>query len=200
MASLNNLCTPLQVFVVLAVISTIIYLINMFTSVHINDPVDPGSYLFKNNAVQYGYVALLLKIVFYVMFGYLLQVLCKNRLDKVAWIILFLPFVLLGFIVIFAMSMSALAVVRGKTGLLAGGFRVGGQGSFGDVVGSSGAVATSTPDIVKIDVTEGPAPGRRDFGYIVESSGVVAHSQMPGSVSLHEIGKEAYWAVHPNVQ
>ena len=121
MASLTGLCTPVQVFVVLAVISTILYLINMFTSVHINDPVDPGSYLFKNNAVQYGYMALVLKVVFYLMFGYLLQVLCKNRLNTVAWIVLFLPYVLFAFIIVFAMSMSALAVVRGKTGLLSGG-------------------------------------------------------------------------------
>lgn len=125
MSALEGLCTPVQVFVVLAVISTITYLINMFTNVNIKEPVDPGSYLFKNNAVQYGYMALILKIIFYVMFGYLLQVLCKNRLTKVAWVVLFLPAVLFGFIVIFAMSMGALAVVRGKTGLLSGGFRVG---------------------------------------------------------------------------
>jgi hypothetical protein len=128
MSALEGLCTPVQVFVVLAVISTIIYLINMFTSVHTNDPVDPGYYLFKNNAVQYGYMALVLKIVFYVMFGYLLQVLCKNRLDSVAWIVLFLPYVLFAFIMLYAMSMGALAVVRGKTGLLSGGFKVGGKG------------------------------------------------------------------------
>ena len=127
MSVLKGLCTPLQVFVVLAVISTILYIINMFTSVHTNDPVDPGNYLFKNNAVQYGYMALVLKIVFYVMFGYLLQVLCKNRLDSVAWIVLFLPYVLFAFIMLYAMSMGALAVVRGKTGLLSGGFKVGGQ-------------------------------------------------------------------------
>ena len=119
--TLKGLCTPLQVFVVLAVISTIIYLINMFTTVHVSDPVNPGNYLFKNNAVQYGYMALVLKIFFYIIFGYLLQVLCNSKLDRVAWIVLFLPYVLFGFIVFYAMSMGALAVVRGKTGLLAGG-------------------------------------------------------------------------------
>ena len=121
MASLIGLCTPVQVFVVLAIISTILYLINMFTSVHASDPVDPGNYLFKNNAVQYSYMALVLKVVFYIMFGYLLQVLCKNRLNNVAWIVLFLPYVLFAFIIVYGMSMSALAVVRGKTGLLSGG-------------------------------------------------------------------------------
>ena len=114
MSVLKGLCTPLQVFVVLAVISTILYIINMFTTVHINDPVDPGSYLFKNNAVQYGYMALVLKVVFYIMFGYLLQVLCKNRLDSVAWIVLFLPYVLFAFIMLYVMSMSALATIRGR--------------------------------------------------------------------------------------
>ena len=121
MASLTGLCTPVQVFVVLAVISTILFLIHMSPSVHVSDPVDPGNYLFKNIAVQYGYMALVLKVVFYIMFGYLLQVLCKNRLNTVAWIVLFLPYVLFAFIIVFGMSMSALAVVRGKTGLLSGG-------------------------------------------------------------------------------
>ena len=114
MSVLKGLCTPLQVFVVLAVISTILYIINMFTTVHINDPVDPGSYLFKNNAIQYGYMALVLKVVFYIMFGYLLQVLCKNRLDRVAWIVLFLPYVLFAFIMLYVMSMGALATIRGR--------------------------------------------------------------------------------------
>ena len=49
----------------------------------------------------------------------------KNRLNTVAWIVLFLPYVLFAFIVVYAMSMGALAVVRGKTGLLSGGFKVG---------------------------------------------------------------------------
>ena len=66
-------------------------------------------------------MALVLKIFFYIIFGYLLQVLCNNKLDRVAWVILFLPYVLFGFIVLYAMSMGALAVIRGKTGLLAGG-------------------------------------------------------------------------------
>ena len=115
MASLTGLCTPVQVFVVLAVISTILYLINMFTSVHVSDPVDPGSYLFKNNAVQYGYMALVLKVVFYVMFGYLLQVLCKNRLNTVAWIVLFLPYVLFAFIVVFCIDGNRLCLSLGRT-------------------------------------------------------------------------------------
>ena len=114
MATLKGLCTPVQVFVVLAVISTIFYLITMFTNVHISDPVDPGSYLYKNNAVQYGYMALVLKIIFYIMFGYLLQVLCKHRLDNVAWIILFLPYILFAFIMVYVMSIGALATIRGK--------------------------------------------------------------------------------------
>ena len=114
MTTLKGLCTPVQVFVVLAVISTIFYLITMFTNVHISDPVDPGSYLYKNNAVQYGYMALVLKIIFYIMFGYLLQVLCKHRLDNVAWIILFLPYVLFAFIMVYVMSIGALATIRGR--------------------------------------------------------------------------------------
>ena len=76
--SLKGFCSPVQVYIVLAVISIIFYLINMFTTVHVNDPINPGSYLFKNNAVQYGYMALVLKVVFHIMFGYLLQVLCKK--------------------------------------------------------------------------------------------------------------------------
>ena len=114
MKSLEGMCAPVQVFTVLAIISTVLYLINMFTNVHTNDPVDPGSYLLKNNAVQYGYMGLVLKVVFYIMFGYLLQVLCKNRLDSVAWIVLFLPYVLFAFIMLYVMSMGALATIRGR--------------------------------------------------------------------------------------
>ena len=127
--SLKGLCTPLQVFIVLAVISTIIYLINMFTNVHVKGRVDPGSYLFHSDAKQYGYMALVLKVIFYLFFGYLLQVLCENKLDKVAWVVLFLPYVLIAFIVFYGMSMAALAVARGRTGLLVGssGFKVGDQ-------------------------------------------------------------------------
>lgn len=114
MTTLKGLCTPVQVFVVLAVISTIFYVINMFMNVHVSDPIDPGSYLYKSNAVQYGYMALVLKIVFYILFGYLLQVLCDYKLDRAAWVALFLPQVLFGFIMLYAMSMGALATIRGK--------------------------------------------------------------------------------------
>ena len=127
--SLKGFCGPLQVFIVLAIISTIVYLINMFTNVDVKDRLDPGNYLFHSNAAQYGYMALVLKVIFYIFFGYLLQVLCENKLNKVAWIILFLPYVLIAFIIFYGMSMGALAVARGRTGLLVGssGFKVGGQ-------------------------------------------------------------------------
>ena len=61
-----------------------------------------------------GYMALVLRVVFYIMFGYLLQVLCKNRLDSVAWIVLFLPYVLFDSIMLYAMSMGALATITGR--------------------------------------------------------------------------------------
>ena len=113
MSTLKGLCSPVQIFVVLAVISTILYLVNMFTNLSINNPIDPGSYLLKTNAIKYGYTALVLKIVFYIMFGYLLQVLCKNRLNSIAWIVLFLPYVLFAFITLYVMSIGALATIRG---------------------------------------------------------------------------------------
>ena len=75
----------------------------------------------ETNAIKNGYMALAVQVLFLILYRYLLQVLCKNKLDRVAWVILFLPYVLFGFIVTYSMSMGALAVVRGKTGLLAGG-------------------------------------------------------------------------------
>jgi hypothetical protein len=108
-----EICAPSQVFSVLAVISVIIYLINMFTSANIRT-VDVTDYMYKTNAMTNAYIALVVKIVMMILYGYVLQVLCDNKLERVAWIILLFPFLLLGFTVLYSTSVGLISAIRGN--------------------------------------------------------------------------------------
>ena len=108
-----QMCAPSQVFSVLAVISVIIYLINMFTSANIRT-VDVTDYMYKTNAMNNAYIALAVKIVMLILYGYVLQVLCDNKLEKVAWIILLFPFLLIGFTVLYSSSVGLISAIRGN--------------------------------------------------------------------------------------
>ena len=108
-----QICAPSQVFSVLAVISVIIYLINLFTSANIRT-VDVTDYMYKTNAINNAYLALAVKIVMLILYGYLLQVLCNNKLEKVAWIILLFPFLLIGFLVLYSTSVGLISAIRGN--------------------------------------------------------------------------------------
>ena len=114
-----EMCAPSQVFSVLAVISVVIYVINMFTSFNIRT-VDVTNYMYKTDAINNAYAALAVKIVMLILYGYVLQVLCDNKLERVAWIILLLPFLLIGFLVLYSTSVGLISAVRGN------GFSVGG--------------------------------------------------------------------------
>ena len=115
-----QICAPSQVFSVLAVVSVIIYLINMFTSANIRT-VDVTDYMYKTNAMTNAYIALAIKIVMLILYGYILQVLCDNKLDKVAWIILLFPFLLVGFTILYSTSVGLITAIRGKNGFTVGG-------------------------------------------------------------------------------
>lgn len=115
-----DMCAPLQVYIVISIISVVTYLINMFSIVHVTQVNNPSDMYLKVQSARYGYIALFIKILFIILFGYLIQVMCDNRLEKVAWVVMFLPFVLFLFIVLYAMSLGAIMAVRGKTGLLVG--------------------------------------------------------------------------------
>ena len=114
-----QICAPSQVFSVLAVISVIIYLINLFTSANIQT-VDVTNYMYKTDAINNAYAALAVKIVMLILYGYVLQVLCENKLERVAWIILLFPFLLIGFLVLYSTSVGLITAIRGN------GFSVGG--------------------------------------------------------------------------
>ena len=118
-----NICAPLQIYILIAVISVITYLINMFSTVHVTQVKNPSDLYLKVQSKNHGYIALAIKILFIILFGYLIQVMCDNRLEKAAWIVMFLPFVLFLFIVLYAMSIGAIMAVRGNTGLLVGSSR-----------------------------------------------------------------------------
>ena len=107
-------CAPVQVYGVLAFIAVFAYVLHMTFNVQVKQTVDVTDYYFKNDAVQYGYMALALKVIFLIIYGYLLSVLCDNKLDKVAWIILFMPYVLVGWHMAYAQSIGAINAIRGK--------------------------------------------------------------------------------------
>ena len=129
-----DMCAPLQVYIVISIISVITYLINMFTSLQVRQVKNPSDLYLRIQSERHGYMALAVKILFIILFGYLVQVMCDNKLEKVAWIVMFLPFVLFLFIVLYAMSIGAIMAVRGRTGLLSGssGFSVGAAGHMED--------------------------------------------------------------------
>ena len=108
-----QICAPSQVFSVLAVISVIIYLINMFTNVNIQT-VDLTDYMYKTNAITNAYVALAIKIIMLILYAYMLQVLCDNKLERVAWIILLFPFLVVGFTVLYSTSVGLISAIRGN--------------------------------------------------------------------------------------
>ena len=118
-----NMCAPLQVYIVISIISVLTYLLNMVSSIHVKEVSNPSDLYLKVLSERHGYMALAVKILFIIIFGYLLQVMCNNKLEKVAWVVMFLPFVLFLFIALYAMSIGAIMAVRGKTGLLAGSSR-----------------------------------------------------------------------------
>ena len=109
---MKNLCAPSQVFIVLAVISVIVYLINLYTKANIKT-IDVTDYMYKTDAIKNAYMALAVKVVMLVLYGYFLQVLCNNKLDKVAWVVLFYPFLVIGFITLYSSSIGLLSVIRG---------------------------------------------------------------------------------------
>jgi len=110
-----QICAPSQVFSVLAVISVIIYLINLFTSANIQT-IDVTDYMYRTDAINNAYLALAIKIVMLILYGYVLQVLCDNKLEKVAWIVLLFPFLLIGFLVLYSTSVGLISAIRGKNG------------------------------------------------------------------------------------
>ena len=66
-----GMCAPLQLYIVISIISVITYLLNMFTSVQVRQVDNPSDMYLKVLSSRHGYMALAVKIVFIVMFGYL---------------------------------------------------------------------------------------------------------------------------------
>ena len=80
-------CTPVQVFLIIAIINIIN---DIFFIVK------------KSNNKTFmipSYVTLIVKIIIYVLYFYLLRSLCKHKLNDIAWIILVLPFLFIFFII-----------------------------------------------------------------------------------------------------
>ena len=114
MVSLNNMCAPLQVYIVISIISVITFVVNTLTGAQIKNIYNPGANFIQKDSVKNIYLALLIKILFLVLYGYLLQVLCDSKLDRVAWIVLFFPFLMIAFTVLYSSSIGILSAIRGN--------------------------------------------------------------------------------------
>ena len=91
---LKSLCTPAYIYFILAVISTIIYIYTMLSSSSAN-PNAGGSY--------YTLMGLICKIAWHFLFLLFLDYLCRKGHKTVAWVVLFLPFILMFMIMILLM-------------------------------------------------------------------------------------------------
>ena len=71
------MCAPLQVYVVISIISVIKYLINMFSTIHVKEVSNPSDLYLKVLSERHGYMALAVKILFIIIFGYLIQLIVR---------------------------------------------------------------------------------------------------------------------------
>ena len=107
----QKLCTPAFIYLVLSVISTLIYLIAMFSAG--SNPTLNGTDV---NIHKYTFGGLLMKVIWHLLFICFLNYLCKKKHTTIAWVVLFLPFILMGLIAMLLMFLFSLVV--GTTGNL----------------------------------------------------------------------------------
>ena len=94
---ISKLCMPAKVYLVLAMISVIFYLMSMF-SVHETvieaEPEGEGVH-------RYTMMGLLMKLIFTILWIYILNYICKFKYGKrIAWFIVLLPFFFMALILI----------------------------------------------------------------------------------------------------
>ena len=109
-----NLCTPAQVYLVLSLISIILYLISMSdvnNKVLEAEPNGEGIHYYTSGG-------LLVKIIFTILWIYLLNYICQFKYGKkIAWFIVLLPFFFMGLMLIgllCAVSFIALQTSKNK--------------------------------------------------------------------------------------
>jgi len=115
-SSINKLCLPAKVYLLLSVISIILYMMSMY---NVHDTIieaDPES----NGVEQYTVHGLLLNIIFTIVWIVVLNYICSFKHgNKIAWFIVLLPFFFMGLMLIGVMcALSFIALQTEKTKLL----------------------------------------------------------------------------------
>tara|TARA_B100000902_G_scaffold398811_1_gene466990 strand:- start:1622 stop:1957 length:336 start_codon:yes stop_codon:yes gene_type:complete len=106
-------CAALQVYIVLSIFTIITYGFNLWSNIKVVDVQDPSETLFKVQAKQNSTWGLIVKIVFLVLYGYLIHVMCQNKLEKYAWIIMFFPILHFYYNMFYSSAIGAIMAIRG---------------------------------------------------------------------------------------
>ena len=107
-------CAPLQIYIVLSIFTIITYSINLWTNIKVIDVENPSDSLFKVQAKQNSAVGLFVKIIFIILYGYLLSVMCQNNLEKYAWIVMFFPMLYFLYNMFYISAIGAIMAIRGN--------------------------------------------------------------------------------------
>ena len=110
---INNLCMPAKVYLVLSIISIILYMISMY---NVHDTIieaDPDG----EGVEQYTQHGLIMNIIFTILWIVILNYICKFKYGKkIAWFIVLLPFFFMGLMLIGVMcALSFIALQTEKT-------------------------------------------------------------------------------------
>ena len=107
-------CAPLQIYVVLSIFTVITYSINLWSNIKVIDFENPSNTLFKVRAKEHSAAGLFIKIIFMILYGYLLSVMCENKLEKYAWIVMFFPMLYFLYNMFYTSAIGAIMAIRGK--------------------------------------------------------------------------------------
>lgn len=110
---INNLCMPAKVYLVLSIISIILYMISMY---NVHDTIieaDPDG----EGVEQYTQHGFIMNIIFTIVWIVILNYICKFKYGKkIAWFIVLLPFFFMGLMLIGVMcALSFIALQTEKT-------------------------------------------------------------------------------------
>ena len=92
---ISKLCTPAHIYFILSIVSTLLYIyvmINAGEDESLNEPVH-----------HYTFFGLIFKILWHLLFLLFIDYLCKKGHRTIAWVVLFLPFILIIFIALMLM-------------------------------------------------------------------------------------------------
>ena len=113
---ISNLCLPAQVYLVLSLISVMFYLVSMFdvnNRVLEAEPEGEGIHHYTSGG-------LIIKIIFTILWIYLLNYICQFKYGKkIAWFIVLLPFFFMGLMLIGLLcAVSFIALQSSKNKIL----------------------------------------------------------------------------------